>query len=192
MQEAWKEGRTGAASLCYLNLTEAEIARIAPLHARVGIRATLVVAPGCPVPPLLAERNWDLASGSVHADNEDDLPPEETRTRILDTTTAPPLGSRGVVVGTTPGMIAREAPRPETPLPSYLTGEDPRLLRAAIERVVVGGAWAIWRIPVDTLRGWSDEGVTDLLRWLGDHHARIWCAPVRDIARWLWAPADST
>ena len=57
----WKEGRHGAASLCYDGVDAAALAWVVAHHARVGIRATLITRSNEEPPAILAGRNWDLA-----------------------------------------------------------------------------------------------------------------------------------
>ena len=139
----WKEGRHGAASLCYDGIGGEALAWVAAHHARVGIRATLVTRGDEAIHATLAGRNWELASA----------PPDGT---------AAPAG-------------AAEA-------------------QAAIAAVAEAGGWGIWRIDAAALAAWGADGHSRLLGWLGSQHARIWCAPRRDIAAWRDAqpPASST
>jgi hypothetical protein len=136
----WKEGRAGAASLCYVGLDEGRLAGVAERHGGVGIRATVVVADAASADPLLrelAERNWDIAHGSL----------------------------------------------PET-LPLTAAPHDADELMRGIEAVVGRADWAVWRIDAAALDALGDAGHERLMRWLGEHHGRIWCAPVRDVAEW--------
>lgn len=129
----WKEGRHGAASLCYDGIGGETLAWVAAHHARVGIRATLVVRGDEAIHATLAARNWELAS----------TPPDGM---------AAPTG-------------AAEA-------------------QAAITAVAEAGGWGVWRIDAAVLAAWGADGHSGLLGWLGSQHARIWCAPRRDIAAW--------
>ena len=128
----WKEGRQGAASLCYRDISAATLTWVLAHHAAVGIRATLV---GCSDEDLAAtarQRNWDLAE---HA----------------------------------PADVQR-------------ADADARVLRQRIDGVASAGDWAVWLLEEATLTQMGEAGHADLLRWLGDEHARIWCAPVKDIS----------
>ncbi len=56
--------------------------------------------------------------------------------------------------------------------------------QTAIAAVAEAGEWGVWRINDAALAGWGADGHSRLLSWLGSQHARIWCAPRRDIAAW--------
>jgi len=77
---------------------------------------------------------------------------------------------------------------PGVPLPSPLicrvAPSDGRQIIASIEETVPSGLWTIWRIEPAVLDEMGPHGHATLLKRLGDQHARIWCAPVRDIAEW--------
>ncbi len=60
-------------------------------------------------------------------------------------------------------------------------GTDALALRDGIDEVVGRGAWAIWRFTAADLLAMGPEAHASLLRWLGEHHGRVWCAPIRDI-----------
>ena len=139
----WKEGRHGAASLCYDGVGGEVLAWVAAHHARVGIRATLIAHGDEALHATLTGRNWELVSG-------------------------PPAGQAAPA-----GAAAAQA---------------------AIAAVAEAGDWGVWCIDAATLAGWGVDGHSHLLGWLGSQHARIWCAPRRDIAAWLAAqpPASST
>lgn len=188
MKDTWKEGRHGAASLCYAGLTEPDLARIVPLHARVGIRATLLVPPPVRVPPLLAGRNWEIAPDPLQTVHPDGVVAPEGDALSARMVPAPPQLPQSAKDAPASCMISRHAPRLSSPLPTIPADPDPHAFRDAVEAVVAEGAWVIWWIPRATLHEWGEEGFAGILRWLGDHHARIWCAPVRDIAQWLWEP----
>ena len=132
----WKEGRYGAASLCYDGVDGAALAWVTAHHARVGIRATLAGCGDEEMLATLAARNWELMA------------------------TAP--------AGRTTPARADEA-------------------QAAIASLAEAEDWGVWRIDDATLAGWGVDGHSRLLGWLGSQHARIWCAPCRDIAAWLQA-----
>lgn len=184
----WKEGRAFAISLCYLEPTPAQLAAVAANHARVGIRATVACRTAHDGLRVLVERNWDLAMLA-------DKPPDTARAlAALDgrpargyvrgsaTDAAAPAGSL-YVIGDTPGLIPAVRVSGDETLPSQLAPLDPASLRARIEAERASGAWSIWRVDAATLDAWGDAGHLALLRWLGEEHARIWCAPVRDIER---------
>ncbi len=135
----WKEGRHGAASLCYVGVSSEDLAWVAAHHARVGIRATLIAHGDAALHTVLAGRNWELTS-------------------------APPAG--------------QAAP----------AGSDEA--QAAVAAVAEAGDWGVWHIDAAILAGWGVDGHSRVLGWLGSQHARIWCAPHRDIAAWLAAQTD--
>ncbi|TVR45976.1 MAG: hypothetical protein EA402_03410 [Planctomycetota bacterium] len=134
--DQWKEGRQGAASLCYGILTPAQWPWVVEHHRRVGIRASVAASIEPELQERLLERHWDLGATVEHALS--------------------------------------------LPLPLELGPAQ-----AAIEAVVQAKQWRVWTVHAETLVGLGQEGHQQLLSWLGDHHARIWCAPQRDIAAWL-------
>lgn len=139
----WKEGRHGAASLCYVEIGDETLAWVAEHHARVGIRATLASHGTPPLGSLLAGRNWELTASP---------PPGH----------ALPAGSADA--------------------------------QTAIAACAQTGAWRVWLIDAASLAACGVAGHSQLLGWLGSQHARIWCAPVRDIAAFRAGqpPADSS
>jgi hypothetical protein len=78
------------------------------------------------------------------------------------------------------------APQPplDQPLGSFSLPADLEQAKRSIDRVVNAGEWAIWRVDAATFNALTPDSHRRLLQWLGDHHGRIWCAPVRDIATW--------
>lgn len=180
----WKEGRVGAASLCYVALDPTELLRVAAPHARVGIRAT--VACHQVVPPLseLAARNWDLARAPDAAPETFDGPTRRVRLLASDDAPGERLEQDLLLVADRPGSIPHPYPDLREPVPSQPAPQTVDALIDGIEAVVLAGAWAIWRIDGPRLGAWSDAELDRLLSWLGQHHARIWCAPIRDIATW--------
>jgi hypothetical protein len=180
---SWKEGRTGAASLCYVGLATTTLEWVAAHHARVGIRATVVARGDEPLLAALADRNWDLALGS-DASVEDALAALDQRrargvvlTAVMPTTAPYAVTSR-------PGSVAQPLHGAATDLPSHKADTDADAAQMEIDAVATAGAWAVWRIDDTILAGWGVDGHRRLLGWLGSQHGRIWCAPVRDIAAW--------
>ena len=187
MNGLWKEGRIGGVSLCYEGLSGAWQETVAEHHARVGIRATVVCATADDSLRMLADRNWDLALGapfcaaaelqaidgktdrgvfvSGAAAIPDDLAICYTVSETHGTIPSPGLGRTGV-------------------LPSLPVVGEFEELQAAMEATAVAGGWGLWRFDSSALDGLGTEGHRRLLSWLGDNHARIWCAPVRDISAW--------
>jgi hypothetical protein len=49
------------------------------------------------------------------------------------------------------------------------------------DRVVERGEWILWRLEGSPGGSPRREVHREMLRWLGDHHMRIWCAPVGNI-----------
>lgn len=190
----WKEGRLGGVSLCYLEPDPATLSWIIEHHAAVGIRATCAVSAVEPIAqslPILAERNWDLAVSSSTdplatqtalqaIDHRDQrgliLPPDQSPDPDHDWTYQLTEG---------PGAIS---PATRLTPPILLSGTvapgelDP--VREAMEETLTTGLWRIWLIDATALHALGQTGHAALLRFLGDHHDRIWCAPVRDILLW--------
>ena len=186
----WKEGRQGAASLCYINLQPEALERVLAHHASVGIRASLVCTKILPNLSILAERNWDLLAGQdpeLHL-NLKKLDGQSKRGCFEPNM---PTGDQAETLyrlSTVDADIPAPAPDLLTPLPSHEAPTDPVQLLNRIEEVVTKAEWGIWRIDGRVLNAMGDHGHQHLLQRLGDHHARIWCAPIRDIA--LWQPAS--
>jgi hypothetical protein len=82
------------------------------------------------------------------------------------------------------GTIGRPGPDLRRPLPSMAAEGTESAMRKAIDDVVERGQWAIWRLDADAVERMTPAGHARLLQWLGDHHMRIWCAPIRDIGTW--------
>ncbi len=193
----WKEGRAGAASLCYLGLAPSSLAEVARHHAAVGIRATVACLSGVSGLDVLVERNWDLALWRTPVDPL--LPARltsldgRTERGWVDPPSEPPADATGCLyrVSMDAGSVPTPAPSLASMLPSRTLPAEVEAAQEAIERIVAEEGWAIWRIGEEQLARLGSEGHARLLSWLGDHHARIWCAPVRDIATWRPAPAGS-
>lgn len=180
----WKEGRAGGASLCYVLPTLEQSVWIDAHHARVGIRATVVARGDEPQLAEWARRKWDLALGAdaSAAPHLHTLDQRSDRGYVLtDGARIPPTAPPAAyVVDACIGSIAH--PGASGPLPTLSAEPDVTAMQDSIETVVATAGWAIWRITPDHLDAWGSAGHRRLLSWLGDHHARIWCAPVRDIA----------
>ncbi|MCC5850310.1 MAG: hypothetical protein JJU29_19670 [Verrucomicrobia bacterium] len=189
----WKEGREGAASLCYIDLQPEELDHVLRHHAAVGIRASLVCNDLHPNLSLPAERNWDLVAGREDPDLLSGLQkldgcPE--RGCFLPTDSLSDPARFLYRLGTSDGVIPSPGPDLSAPLPSRKAPADTDMLLNGIEADVGKAHWGVWRIDSAIL---AEMGVTAherLLQKLGDHHARIWCAPIRDIAG--WQPADAS
>ncbi len=188
----WKEGRAGAASLCYLGLSPEQIEVAAKHHAAVGIRATIACAGADAALAELARCNWDLAV-AAHADTAataERLCMLDGR-RLRGCIRAGESSAAGdpdtlYHVTDTPGTLDAAGPLPAM-LPSMATMADADELAEAIDAVVSKGKWAIWRMDADVFEAMSTQGHHRLLHWLGHHHAHIWCAPIRDIFEWIHA-----
>lgn len=190
-QGPWKEGRAGGASLCYLPLPPGGLELVAKHHAAVGIRATLAcdAIRDEDLRPLVG-RNWDLAVLAPLADET--LPPslaalDGRASRGWVWTEAAHVAPEGLPLyqlSTLRGSVEQPGPSLASPLPSLVAEETPEAMMNAIEEVVGQGRWGVWRLDAATLERWTPAGHARLLRWLGDHHARIWCAPIRDIGTW--------
>lgn len=184
---AWKEGRHGAVSLCYLNLTDPEFGWVLEHHAAVGIRASLVCDRADPQLALPAGRNWDLLAGGddpglISALTALDGRNERGGFRLEVEPAAP--SDWVFTLSTQAEVIPGPEPDLSKPLPSFATPADVDLILDWIEAEVAKGRWLILRVDHACLREMGREAHQRLLQCLGDHHARIWCAPVRDIAVW--------
>ncbi|MCC5844464.1 MAG: hypothetical protein JJU05_09450 [Verrucomicrobia bacterium] len=183
----WKEGRQGAVSLCYLGLNPPERDWVLAHHAAVGIRASRVCDRAEPCLSLPVERNWDLLSDREDADLHTALSALDGRSErgcfVPETHPAVPAGTL-YTLSTREEVI--EAPEPDLskPLPSFAVSADADFVLDWIECVVAKGHWLILRLDAKCLSEMNRAGHQTLLQRLGDHHARIWCAPVRDIATW--------
>ncbi len=167
----WKEGRVGGASLCYIRLRADQLDAVATHHAAVGIRATVAGHPASATLQTLAERNWDLAEL---------ITPDTTNSGLLLHRTDPPGYQLTTVTGLVPPKQSPPAALPSMPSPDSLPA-----WQAEIEAAMSQHHWGIWRIDAAGLDALTLRTHANLLRWLGDHHARIWCAPIFDIHRWL-------
>ncbi len=173
MTGIWKEGRVGAASLVYHGLDDAALAQVMEHHAAVGIRATVLGPQAEEVLALLRHRAWDVAMAE---DGDHGV--------IQVDETIRPLTAALYHVTTSPGEIAGPLAGRQRVLPSHRLPTGQEAARQAIEAVVERQAWAIWRIDAAVLADLGRPGHAAVLRWLGDEHARIWCAPIRDIHAW--------
>jgi hypothetical protein len=72
-------------------------------------------------------------------------------------------------------------------IPLRDAGSDALALRALIDAVVGRGKWAVWRFTAADLRRMGPDAHASLLQWLGEHHGRVWCAPLRDIGDYAQA-----
>lgn len=181
----WKEGRSGAASLCYWQLSLEQQSWVLAHHQAVGIRATLAVSAGETHPHECGERNWDCALLEDASATDTDPAVEAGRICLQ----APPypasLTSAAYLVQLCPGRLATPQAVTAAALPSQYLPPRCDLAQVAIESVVQQQAWAIWHCDGTQLAALGRESHRQLLSWLGDHHARIWCAPVFDIVRWV-------
>lgn len=176
----WKEGRCGAASLCYWQLTAEQHSWVLDHHQAVGIRATMAMPADQAHAKECTERNWDCAlladaetanSGAGHIWLQ--APPYPATL-----TNAAYLAHLG------PGCMPAPQAVTTSALPAQYLPPCLELAQGAIETVVAQQAWAIWYCDGPQLAALRKEAHRQLLSWLGDHHARIWCAPIRDIANW--------
>jgi len=72
-------------------------------------------------------------------------------------------------------------------LPLRDAGANALDLRVLIDSVVGRGKWAVWRFTADDLSRMGPDAHAALLQWLGEHHGRVWCAPIRDIGDYAHA-----
>jgi hypothetical protein len=56
-------------------------------------------------------------------------------------------------------------------------------LRERMEAACRSGSWTIWRLDGEAVNSLGAQGHAALLDWLGQEHARIWCAPIHDISQ---------
>jgi hypothetical protein len=184
----WKEGRKGGASLLYAGLTPEQLTQVQANHAAVHIRATLACGHVIDGLSVLVERNWDLAIEGASASTAlagalETLDHRPKRGVILPDRPEPAVWELYRVVEA-PESISAPAPSLERALASRALPTDLDEAKQAIDQVVGAGAWAIWRVDAATFDRMPTDSHKRLLQWLGDHHGRIWCAPVRDIATW--------
>jgi len=197
----WKEGRAGCCSLLYGDVRPSPMDRVLANHAAVGIRATVCrgsiaedqvaedqiaegqIAEGQIAEGQIAEdqiavaagRNWDLCErtsrpGEGHESYRCGLRPGDAAAPAVSVS-----AERGGVVGL--GQIGEV-------LPLNPAGGPVEALMERIESVVAEEQWIIVRLNGADIDGLGENGHRTLLSWLGDHHARIWCAPVIDIYAW--------
>ncbi len=188
-QGPWKEGRVGGVSLAYVNLEADDLAAVAAHHAAVGIRATVAADPDTPGLAEVATRNWDLA---LRAGHDQDAPAKLTaldgkpeRGIVITHSANGEPGDRLYRLSEAPGTIDSPPATPPDPLPSLVPPTELASLQRDIEAVMATHGWVIYRFDADTLAAFGRDQHAALLRWLGDHHARIWCAPVRDLRAFL-------
>lgn len=91
------------------------------------------------------------------------------------------VGIRATVVGALPAELRQTLTQRNWDLAA---AEPPGMLcadRIHVEAACTKPAWTIWRLDSEVLDALGDAGHAGLLNWLGQEHARAWCAPVRDI-----------
>ena len=183
----WKENRQGAVSLCYHGLSAPEQEWVLAHHAAVGIRASIICEEAEPRLSVVAERNWDLLAGRDDALLRASLSELDGRTErgcfLPDRQAAVPPGTL-YRLGTLEEPIRRPEPDLAKPLPSFSAPPDAGHLLDRTQRTLETGDWLILRLHGRCLTGMGPAAHQTLLHRLGDFHARIWCAPVRDIAQW--------
>ena len=183
--QPWKENRVGAVSLCYLNLQAPARDWVFAHHAAVGIRASLVCGEAETHLTLPAERNWDLLAERDDAELRDALSILDGRKErgIFIAESSPSVPPDALyVLSTIEDTINDPAPDLSEPLPSFAAPTELGLVLDWIHAVVNAGHWLILRIDDKHLSEFGEATHRKLLRRLGDEHARIWCAPIRDIA----------
>jgi hypothetical protein len=166
----WKEGRVCGATLCYIAPRPEQLDWIIEHHAAVGIRATLAGGDE-PHRQLLAERNWHLTG----------VPASDGMITWHDGEAAGVMRRLSLALGAIADPASLTDPLPSQP------ANDVAELRATIESDAGSGAWRIWRMDEATLEAIGPADHRALLQWLGENHARIWCAPAADIAAWCAA-----
>jgi hypothetical protein len=67
--------------------------------------------------------------------------------------------------------------------PAGMVSAEAAGLRERVEKACTGNDWTIWRLDGAVLTALGAEAHGALLNWLGQEHARVWCAPVRDIQK---------
>jgi len=86
-----------------------------------------------------------------------------------------------------PGGRAADTPSSAEALASRIAPSSADVWCAAIESGRAAQRWTIWRLDLAALERLGHAGNRHVLRWLGDHHDQVWCAPVRDIAAYRGA-----
>ncbi len=168
-------------------------------HADVGIRATLA-CDGVPFEvDTLLERNWDLAAygdkqlavttaaalqlcDSRHRRGW--IMPHTAEADDGDAAIASPHNFVAYRVVPSVGIISQPKPDLSQPLPARWLPGQLQDAKDAVTGIVDSRQWAIWLVDAATLDRMGTAQHRQLMQWLGDHHARIWCAPIRDIANW--------
>ena len=184
----WKEGRSGGISLCYLDLHADQLTAVAEHHAAVGIRATVICRTSSAPLAALVTRNWDLAAtADASVEALADLATLDGRTergflQERPAESVPP----GALYVLRPGADTVASPGVDLarPLPMLPSEGSLPAAQDAFEHVVSRGHWGLVQVTGEDLDRLTMDDHRRLLSWLGDHHARIWCAPVRDIATW--------
>jgi hypothetical protein len=169
-------------------------------HSKVGIRATLACVNTPQEIDKLVERNWDLA---VNGDEQQaaataaSLRERDGRdTRGWVSPMADALDSQSRLLGgrndfvlyrvaLKEGVITQPQPLLDRPLPAQWLPSTLNEAMRAIDVVVMASHWAIWLVDAHRLDCLEAAQHQRLLHWLGEHHARIWCAPIRDVATWV-------
>lgn len=187
MNGPWKEGRIGGVSLCYEGLSGAWLEIVTQHHARVGIRATVVCATADDALRPLAELNWDLALGAPFSAAAELQAIDKNHDRgvfVREKAAIPDNMAICYKVSEVSGILPTPGLGQTGQLPSLMASGGIDELQAAMEATAAAGAWGIWRFNQNALDKLGEKEHQQLLSWLGDNHARIWCAPVRDISRW--------
>ncbi|MEI7766424.1 MAG: hypothetical protein WCJ97_03190 [Phycisphaerae bacterium] len=166
----WKEGRYGAVSLCYHDLPAGQLETVVAHHAAVGIRATLADEGAAVVMDLLTQRNWDLPARDA-----------------VDQRVTFPISAATYQLGINPGAMLPPPASLPAELPSLPVLADGNAMQALIESVVTQQQWVIVRMDGPALTALGLPAHQALMQWLGTHHARIWCAPIRDIGQFCRA-----
>jgi len=193
----WKEGRVWAASLCYTEGLPADFEPWLANHRAVGIRATSAYGEPSAQFPALAQLNWDLALNTPQPDAallEAMGQCDQRASRgLLAASSTPPDPRWQYTVAEQPGDVpppggrAADTPSSAEALASRIAPSSADVWCAAIESGRAAQRWTIWRLDLAALERLGHAGHRHVLRWLGDHHDQVWCAPVRDIAAYRGA-----
>jgi hypothetical protein len=156
-------------------------------HDAVGIRASIVCSEGLKEAAAVVERNWDVVTISEDPEMLEALYLQDGRDhRGFYAAVSPPGEPANFLYRliNREDVLTKRCPDLSTPLPVSHAPADPDGILQKIEEVVVRGQWMILRMDEACFTQLSIEGHKRLLQYLGDLHARIWCAPIRDIACW--------
>jgi len=145
-------------------------------HAAVGIRASVCAAGLNDAQRRSAsERKWDLCEKVARSADGRTL--YQCGLMASEDVEHPLVAADGDGDAMAKGQVLNVLP--SVPCPGSVTA-----LMREVEAVVADEKWLIMRLTGDDIDTLSHGEHARLLSWLGDHHSRIWCAPVMDIFQW--------